>query len=91
MKEYLLITLFVYLIVGVFYLLMTTFMIFKSKNSVKHKQSLLKKWKTLRDMPNFGKGLLVVTVLISIIWLIVGWPEGVYTGFKRLKKTKDEI
>ena len=71
-------------------MLMTAFMIFKSKRSVEHKQSLIKKWKTLWNMPNFGKGLLVVTILISIIWLIVGWPEGVYTGFKRLKKTRDE-
>jgi len=88
--EYLLIALYAYLIVGFFYLLLTSFMIFKSKKNHEHKVALTGKWSTLWNMPKIGKTLAVITILLSIGWLIIGWPEGIINGFKRLKNIKNE-
>jgi len=60
-------------------------MIFKSKDSDKHKRKLKTRWKSILNIPIFGKIIAIITIIISILWLILGWPYNLIKGYKRIK------
>lgn len=75
-----------YLIIGIFNMFMTGLMLFNGRNKHEHKLNLIDKWKMLWNMPKIGKPLAILTILISIVWLIIGWPYTIITGYRNIGK-----
>lgn len=81
----------VYGTIGLFNLLITMIVVFRPREENQHLSKLKEKWLVVWNTKVVGKIFGVLTILISIIWLIIGWPVGIRKGFKDLKNGKNEI
>lgn len=85
---YLTLALYTYLIIGAFNLMMTIIVVLRNEE---HKNYLTSRLKTIWSFPRIGKVFAIITVILSFVWVLIGWPAGLRSGFKRLKKSKNEI
>jgi preprotein translocase subunit SecG len=89
--EFLKILLLTYFIIGLFNLIFTIIVVFRPRTENGHLAKLKEKWSFIWNTPGVGKILAFITILLSIFWLIAGWPYGIRKGFENLKNRKNEI
>jgi len=89
--EFLKLLLYAYFTVGIINLFLTAIIFFRPREKHVHLSRIKDKWHVIWTTNIVGKPLAILTIIISIIWLVIAWPFGIIKSFQRLKNGKDEI
>lgn len=75
-----------YVTIGILYSLITILIIFKSDKSATHIKTLKEKFNNILSFGTIGKIMAVVALILSLAWLILGWPISLINGLKNKQK-----